>query len=108
MRKYLFIAAVLLIFGQSCSSEFLELTPESSVTTGNFYQTQNHFEQALTGVYSSLRSAKGSVASWVMGEMRSDNTFYEYNNQNRGTGLLEREDIYRLLDNYNRIYIKEN
>lgn len=107
MRKYLFIAAVLLIFGQSCSSEFLELTPESSVTTGNFYQTQNHFEQALTGVYSSLRSAKGSVASWVMGEMRSDNTFYEYNNQNRGTGLLEREDTDGFLDNYTSTYISD-
>lgn len=105
--KILYIAGALAFGSQSCSSEFLELTPKSSVTTGNFYKTQDQFNQALTGAYASIRNAKGSVASWVMGEMRSDNTFYEYNNQNRGTGLLEREDTDSFLDNYTSSYISD-
>jgi len=96
----------MLSFGlQSCSSEFLELAPQSSVTTGNFYKTQDHFNQGLTGAYAAIRNAKGSVASWVMDEMRSDNTFYEYNNQNRGTDLLERENTDSFLDDYTSSYI---
>src|SRR5690606_19967942 len=98
--KILYIAGALAFGSQSCSSEFLELTPKSSVTTGNFYKTQHQFKQALTRQYAYRRNAKGSVGSWVIGETRSHNTFYEYNNQHRGTGLLERENAESSLDYY--------
>lgn len=107
MKNLLYISIFMLfLFGlQSCSNEFLEIPPQASITTANFYKTQSHFEQALIGAYASIRDAKGSIASWVMGEMRSDNTHYEYNNLNRGVILSEREDTAGFLDDNSSSYI---
>jgi SusD family. len=75
MKKLLFIwmAANSLV---ACSKSFLDNVPESDLTTGNFFNTEQDFQQALTGAYASLQSA-GNLNSWVMGEMRSDNTHYD-------------------------------
>lgn len=105
MKKSAYINIIFLIGLQACSDDFLKIPPQSSVTTANFYKTQSQFEQALIGAYASIREAKGSVASWVMGEMRSDNTHYEYNNLNRGIALLERENIAGFLDDNSGVYI---
>ncbi|MEX2514052.1 MAG: RagB/SusD family nutrient uptake outer membrane protein, partial [Cyclobacteriaceae bacterium] len=99
MRKLATIIALLFI--SSCSEEFLNLVPESSITSGNFYQTEEHFNQALVGAYVAVRGAKGSIASWVMGEMRSDNTHMEFNITNRGTGYVEREYADFFMDDVN-------
>ncbi len=72
----------------------MELVPESSVTSGSFYQTEAHFNQALVGAYQSLRNVKGSTAAWVMGDFRSDNTHYKYNPGNRGSFFLESVDLF--------------
>jgi hypothetical protein len=104
--KKLFYIYLIFSFGiKSCSSDFIEIPPQGSVTTANFYQTQSQFEQALIGAYASIRGAKGSIASWVMGEMRSDNTHYEYNNLNRGLAFSEREDTAGFLDDNSSSYI---
>src|SRR5690554_5075461 len=99
MKKliYLLITAPFLFL--SCSESFLELVPESSITSGNFYQTEAQFNQALVGAYAAIRGAKGSVAAWTMGEMRSDNTHLEFNITNRGGGYVEREYTDFFLDN---------
>jgi starch-binding outer membrane protein, SusD/RagB family len=98
----------------SCSDEFLNRVPESSVTSGNFYKTEAQFEQALIGAFASVRAGKGSIASWTMGEMRSDNTHLEFNNTNRGGQYVEREETDFFLDRnvsglvgdkYNTLYI---
>lgn len=104
MKKVIYIIAFSSLSFSSCSSEFIEIAPKSSVTTANFYKTQAQFEQALIGAYESIRDVKGSTAAWVMGEMRSDNTHYEYNNLNRGTALSEREDLAGFLDDYTNSY----
>jgi tetratricopeptide (TPR) repeat protein len=88
-----------------CSESFLEIVPESSMTTGNFYKTESQFDQAMVGAYATIRAAKGSVAAWTMGEMRADNTHYEFNNNNRGTGYLQREDIDGFLDDNSNSYV---
>jgi SusD family. len=72
---YIFIAATSLT---ACSKGFLDNVPESNLTTGNFFKTESDFQQALVGAYASLQSA-GNLNSWVMGEMRSDNTHYDIN-----------------------------
>jgi starch-binding outer membrane protein, SusD/RagB family len=99
MKKILIILITVVI--ASCSEDFLNLVPESSITSGNFYKTESHFEQALVGAYTSVRAVKGSVASWVMGEMRSDNTHLEFNITNRGTGFVEREYTDFFMDDVN-------
>ena len=89
MKKLATILAIIIL--SSCSDDFLNLVPESSITSGNFYKTEDHFNQAMVGAYASIRGAQGSIASWVMGEMRSDNTHLEFNITNRGPGYIERE-----------------
>jgi tetratricopeptide (TPR) repeat protein len=91
MKKLLYISIITISSLTGCSDDFLELVPESSVTSGNFYQTEAQFNQALNGAYASVREVKGSVAAWTMGEMRSDNTHLEFNVTNRGPQYIERE-----------------
>jgi tetratricopeptide (TPR) repeat protein len=105
MKKLFYIYIIFSLSLHSCSNDFIEIVPQGSVTTASFYKTLSQFEQALIGAYASIRDAKGSIASWVMGEMRSDNTHYEYNNLNRGTAFSEREDMAGFLDDNSSSYI---
>ena len=91
MKKLLYIVTIASLLLTACSEDFLEIVPESSVTSGNFYETEAQFDQALNGAYAAVRDAKGSIAAWTMGEMRSDNTHLEFNVTNRGPGYMERE-----------------
>lgn len=91
MKRKLYISLLLLGMMSSCSERFLELSPESSITDGTFFKEQSHFEQALVGAYAALRGIKGSRSAYVMGEMRSDNTFYEYNSTDRGVQYINME-----------------
>lgn len=91
MKKHIYISLIAIFYLTGCSDDFLELVPESSVTSGNFYKTEAQFNQALHGAYASVREVKGSVAAWSMGEMRSDNTHLEFNVTNRGPQYIERE-----------------
>lgn len=91
MKKLLYVLAIATLLLTACSEGFLELVPESSVTSGNFFKTEAQFDQALNGAYAAVRGAKGSIAAWTMGEMRSDNTHLEFNNTNRGGQYVERE-----------------
>jgi hypothetical protein len=93
------------LFLGACSKNFLEKIPESAVTTGNFYQTEDQFNQALIGAYAAVRTVKGSVAAWTLGELRADNTFYEYNANNRGLDYQHREDIDGFLDDNSNTYV---
>lgn len=99
MKRLLNIMIISSLLLTACSEDFLELVPESSVTSGNFYQTEAQFNQALNGAYASVRGAKGSISAWTMGEMRSDNTHLEFNVTNRGPGYMEREYADFFLDN---------
>lgn len=94
MKKLTYVLLALVFC--SCNEEFLQVTPESSITDANFFKEQSHFEQALVGAYASLRGVKGGRSAHLMGEMRSDNTFYEYNSTDRGVQYI----AWELLDNF--------
>src|SRR5690606_29619199 len=66
----------------SCDKEFLKLSPETSVTSVSFFETESHFDLALVGVYTQLRGIVS--AGHYMDEMRSDNSFFRYYAPNRG------------------------
>lgn len=100
MKNIVLILLTAGLFFSSCSKDFLNLPPESSVASGNFYKTKDHFSQALVGAYQSIRNVKGSISSWVMGDFRSDNTHYKYNPGNRGSFILESVDLF-LDDQFN-------
>ncbi len=57
----------------SCREEFLDLRPVSNVTTGNYYQTQNDFAQAVTGAYAALILTGQYQEYYNFGELPSDN-----------------------------------
>lgn len=78
MKKPLIYILLFVSIGMSaCSEDFLALAPETQLNTENFYKTETDFNQAMAGVYQSLRAYVGT-SSWSMGELRSDNTHYDY------------------------------
>ena len=93
--KYIYIAAALAF--TSCSDDFLNLTPDSELSANDFYQTETQFNQALSGVYQVLRSTVNE-SGYLMGEMRSDNTHYDYYAPDRGIHIVRRENIDDILD----------
>lgn len=75
-KLFLCVTGVVLMLS-SCNKSFIELTPQSAITDGNFFKTESDFQQALNGAYEPIRSAITGKSSWIMGELRSDNTHYE-------------------------------
>ncbi|HTE34644.1 MAG TPA: RagB/SusD family nutrient uptake outer membrane protein [Chryseolinea sp.] len=113
MKKLIYVFTLCSFLVMSCSKDFLKVTPQSSVTSGDFYKTEDQFNQALIGSYAATRAVKWSVSAWVMGEMRSDNTHFEWGIQ-RGEEVDERENIDYFMDDqtsawaaekYNNCYI---
>ena len=82
--KYFKILLFGLLFA-SCDN-FLDIPSKTTLSTDVYYQSKEDFEQGLNGVYSILRSLySGSDGAWAMGELRSDNTTYAFNPNDRGT-----------------------
>ena len=81
----------MLFLTSACSRSFLELTPQTSVSEANFFITEDDYTKAVTGAYRPLQSLY--YDAYVMGEMRSDNTYYLYNTSNRGGQIVEKENI---------------
>lgn len=99
MKKYIYLTLFTISLGFiGCKKEFLDLKPADSQNSANFYKTPQQFQQAVTGCYQPLQDLyKGSF--WVMGEMRSDNTSYEYDPYDRSGNLKEDMDEFRELNN---------
>ena len=75
MKKYKFIYyALLAIFLFGCSEDFLELTPQSNLTSNKFYQSKADYEAAIVGVY--YQWAEMTVRPHYLAEYRSDNIRY--------------------------------
>lgn len=99
MKKsiYLFlILAVACFYG--CKKDYLNLQPTDTQNSANFYKTKAQFVQAINGAYAPLQGLyTGSF--WAMGEMRSDNTSYEYDPYDRSGTSKEELDEFRELNN---------
>lgn len=84
MKKILSILLITVSFS-SCG-DFLDIPSETSLSSDIYYQSQSDFEQAINGCYSLLRGLySGQDGAWAMGELRSDNTTYAFNPNDRGT-----------------------
>ena len=72
----------------ACEDEFLTNENQNVVSSSNFFETEEDFQQATVGMFSPLRNLYGiglaDYGAWTMGEMRSDNTVFIYNQSNRG------------------------
>lgn len=82
-KKYLYVVAMTILLSfSSCNNSFLELNPDTNITSNTFYKTAEHFDQALVASYTAFRSIAQSGI--IMDEMRSDNTFFTYYAADRG------------------------
>lgn len=94
------ISAIILLTALASCDNFLELPSETTLSTEIYFKSQNDFEQGINGAYSILRSLySGSDGAWAMGELRSDNTTYVYNPNDRGT--ISAEFVKDFLDDAN-------
>lgn len=76
MKKLLYI--VLLFTISSCADDFLEIYPDTTLSEGNFYQSQEEFILLANGCYIPLRDIEKNT-HWVISELISDNTSFQYN-----------------------------
>lgn len=94
-RKFLYILLLGFIGLSSCQEDFMNLSPETSITSASFYKTATHFDQAVISAYNPLRSV--ALNGTIMDEMRSDNTFFTKYSGDRGP-YLSTEVIAEFLD----------
>ncbi|MCD8193178.1 MAG: RagB/SusD family nutrient uptake outer membrane protein, partial [Tannerellaceae bacterium] len=94
MKKIILFCLSVLFFS-SCNNDFLSTVPEDKSTDESFFITENHFRQAIVGIYQPLRDHGYATACWLMGEMRSDNTHYTHYSANR---MLRNEEIANFLN----------
>lgn len=93
--KYVLFATLAL---SSCSDDFLDLAPPTSLSSATFFKTEEHFNQALNASYERMRQI--ATSGIFMDEMRSDNTFFTYYPGDRGP-YLSTEVISQFLDDQN-------
>lgn len=91
MKKFICLLAVASIFMVSCKKSFLDIFPESSVTTDILYKTDKDFQDAVTGCYTALRDSYNDM--WIYGDVRSDDAWHALGNNvtmNAIDGFAER------------------
>ncbi|TGE21326.1 RagB/SusD family nutrient uptake outer membrane protein [Hymenobacter aquaticus] len=88
-------ALLLLSLLAGCGEKFLDVSPNSSVTDENFYQTETDAIQATNAAYAELsRGGQYNYALWGIGDIMSDNS--TTGGGGGGDGLEEQQ-----LDNFN-------
>ena len=86
MRNKIILLLISIFFLTSCDESFLEVPSKTALSTPVYFKTQSDFEQAINAAYAPLRNIySGSSGAWAMGELRSDNTTYKFNPNDRGT-----------------------
>lgn len=95
MKKHIYLLLILTTTAiAGCKKDYLSLQPTSTQNTENFYKTPAQFTQAVNAAYAPLQGLyNGSF--WALGEMRSDNTSYEYNPNDRSGTNKEEIDEFR-------------
>lgn len=93
----------LLLFAAGCKESFLEQVPLSERSEVNFYQTTADFNNAVIGVYATLKNpglyGNGSGAIFSMAEIISDNTDLGVTRQGVNASLFEIDDYLITISN---------
>lgn len=72
------IITCLLGLSMTACKKFLEIPPETALSSATFFTQEADFKQAVNGAYVPLRTITNNTA-WLLGEMHSDNTYYYRN-----------------------------
>jgi hypothetical protein len=76
--KKIIISIVTIVLIQSCSSDLLDITPEATKVSSQFYKDAAQIEQGINAVYATLQySGQYQLALPTIGEIPSDNTYDE-------------------------------
>lgn len=112
MKKIILYILLLATSLTSCE-KFLVETPRNQQNSSDYFKTENDFVLAINGAYAALRDIYSSKSSWTMGEMRSDNTHYDYKPSDAALAVTQRNDAANFLndqfstqtsDKWNRAY----
>ena len=74
MKKSIIFFCIVLVLS-SCSQDFIDLLPKSTVTVEYYYQTDKDFLDALTGTYQPIRDQYRNF--YVFGDIRADDSWVE-------------------------------
>ncbi|MGO3266762.1 MAG: RagB/SusD family nutrient uptake outer membrane protein [Sphingobacteriaceae bacterium] len=94
----IYIAVLLSVTVTGCSDDFIAIDPESSISADQYFSNQEEATLAVNGAYAPLQNL-ASNHWWVLGELRSDNTTYQYNEEDRRNVPLEQVDEFLLQTN---------
>lgn len=76
------------LFATGCSDDFLDRQPLDRIITSNFYQTEEHGQQALIAVYDAMQYQSSPGISWapymIMSDILSDDAFAGGGDRNDG------------------------
>jgi tetratricopeptide (TPR) repeat protein len=92
MKKNIIYILVSVMALTSCK-KFLDEAPRTTENVVNFFKNENDFNLALDGAYAAVRGIYGSKSAWVMGEMRSDNTHYDYKPSDQALAVVQRYNV---------------
>lgn len=88
MKNKIILSCLLAVGLTGCTDSFLDITPETSLSSVTFFKTQADFQQAVNACYVPLRSIYND-RSWLLSEMHSDNTYYA---RNTAFGATEQQE----------------
>jgi hypothetical protein len=103
MKNKYIVLVLLGLIASSCKKSYIDLVPEDSLSPETFYQTDDQLEQAVAAAYVPLRDLL--VNDYHTSEMRSDNTHYIPNPNNRGTATVYRENVSDWNNDANNDYV---
>ncbi|MBD1362703.1 RagB/SusD family nutrient uptake outer membrane protein [Mucilaginibacter sp. ZT4R22] len=103
MKKKYILLMLLVVITSSCKKDFINLVPQDSLSPETFFQTDDQLEQAVAAAYVPLRDLL--INDYHTSEMRSDNTHYIPNPNNRGTATVYRENVSDWNNDANNDYV---
>lgn len=92
-----YILVVISLATTSCKKFLNEVNPNFT-TPDSYFKNQNDFDLAVNGAYSQLRGLYNNKSAWIMGEMRSDNTHYDYKSSDQAVATVNRYAVADFLD----------
>jgi len=88
MKNKIILSCLLAVGLSGCTASFLEITPETSLSSVTFFKTEADFTQAVNACYVPLRTIYND-RSYLLSEMHSDNTYYY---RNTAFGATEQQE----------------
>jgi len=99
MKTYIYIVALTgVFFLTACNDDFIRIEPESSISANQYFKNQEEATLAVNGAYAPLQNL-ASNNWWILSELRSDNTTYQYNEGDRRNLPLEQIDDFLMQPN---------